>query len=866
MAELPLLFFPQASVEAPARRGGAGSGLIRPSAEVQKARHDRKFRDIADSFKDLQSSIEGMEPEQVIVLETIGEAVEGLAKAAAQVPGLEWLTEIELEDSDPCDGFQLKEEKKAGKPLTRRLYALMSNQKGMNQLLSLWAAWCEHPDEEARRNFGPFKNVFIHLKDVRRWGVQDRLAETRAVEYWQEELRYRRGMIRFEVELWCRADSARRAAAYEKLRQLIAAAGGRCISQAVVPEILYFGVLAELPAPKIKETLEVIMDETYSQILRCEEVMFFRPHAQSAFRAPKPSETQECAPRGAREKPDLEDEPVIALLDGLPLEHHHALDGRLIIDDEDDHSSRYTSPEQQQHGTAMASLIAHGDLSAAGEPLPRRIYLRPIFVPYQDDGPDRTVWEKTPDDQLLVDLVHRAVLRIKGIEGEDGAAPTVKVVNLSIGNPWQPFCRQLSPLARLLDWLSWKYKILFVVSAGNQSQNIKPAFTTTDISRAADDEVITKTLEALLDDQVHRRPFSPAEAINVLTVGALHADESTSPAGDRRVDLLRGAKLPSPLSTVSAGFNRCVIPDVLFPGGRQFYTQRLSTSAPPEFSVVWSMKAPGLFVASPGVRPGELNRTAFSRGTSNATALATRTAGRAYERLLKLVEEPGGDRLTDEYIPVILKALLAHGASWGEAGETLERIFRSTCTDWRDMLRLKTRLLGHGAVDPERALFSTDQRVVMLGWDALGNNQAHSYHVPLPPSLRAQRIKRRLTVTLAWFSPTNPWHKDYRKASLWFSPDKDPLALDNADLDAETSRRGTLQHQVFEGHKARAFDDEGVLTIKVSCAEDAGKLKEVLVPYALAVTLEIAEPTTLEIFNEIKSRIRLRVKIDPKAS
>jgi len=101
-------------------------------------------------------------------------------------------------------------------------------------------------------------------------------------------------------------------------------------------------------------------------------------------------------------------------------------------------------------------------------------------------------------------------------------------------------------------------------------------------------------------------------------------------------------------------------------------------------------------VAAPGVRPGELNRTVYSRGTSNATALATRTAGRAYERLLELVNEPGGDRLTDEYVPVISKALLVPGASWGEAGETLDRVFGAAYPDWRDMMRLKCRFLGHG--------------------------------------------------------------------------------------------------------------------------------------------------------------------------
>jgi hypothetical protein len=444
MAELPLLFFPKAILDAPVKRGGGGSPLIKPTPAQQQARHDQKFRDIADSFKDLTCSIEGMEPEQVIVLETIGEAVDNLAKAAAQVPGLEWLTEVDLEDCEPSDGFQFQEAKKAGKPLTRRLYALMSNQKGMTQLLSLWKNWCANPTEKARHNFGPFKNIFIHLKDVRRWSVKDRLAETMAVEYWQEELRYRKGMIRFEVELWCRDDDERRNAAYGTLQQLIVEAGGSCISQAVLPEILYFGVLAELPAAKIRETIKAIMDESFSQILRCEDVMFFRPHAQSAFPAPKPSDTQEYASKGPKKKPDLEDDPVIALLDGLPLEHHQTLDGRLTIDDEDDHEERYSSHEQQQHGTEMASLIAHGDFSVAAEALPRRIYVRPILIPYQDDGLDKTVWEKTPDDQLLVDLIHRAVLRIKGIDGEDGAAPTVKVVNLSFGNPWQPFYRRLT--------------------------------------------------------------------------------------------------------------------------------------------------------------------------------------------------------------------------------------------------------------------------------------------------------------------------------------------------------------------------------------------------------------------------------------
>ena len=109
--------------------------------------------------------------------------------------------------------------------------------------------------------------------------MKDRLAETRVVEYWEDSLRYQHGNIRFEVELWCRGDEARRRSAYQNLRRLITSAGGECVSQAVIPQILYYGVLVELPAARVRETIATIFDESYSQLLRCEDVMFFRPLA-----------------------------------------------------------------------------------------------------------------------------------------------------------------------------------------------------------------------------------------------------------------------------------------------------------------------------------------------------------------------------------------------------------------------------------------------------------------------------------------------------------------------------------------------------------------------------------------------------------
>ena len=80
MAEHPLLFFPKAAAESPSRRGGGGKAVKTPNAAEQQARLADRFHQIAQSFQDMHASVQVMEPEQVIVLETIGDS--GLSHAA----------------------------------------------------------------------------------------------------------------------------------------------------------------------------------------------------------------------------------------------------------------------------------------------------------------------------------------------------------------------------------------------------------------------------------------------------------------------------------------------------------------------------------------------------------------------------------------------------------------------------------------------------------------------------------------------------------------------------------------------------------------------------------------------------------------
>ena len=100
--------------------------------------------------------------------------------------------------------------------------------------------------------------------------------------------------------------------------------------------------------------------------------------------------------------------------------------------------------------------------------------------------------EGIPENCLAVDLIHRAVKRLfEGDQGEGPVAPQIKIINLSIGDRARQFTQSMSPIARLLDWLSVKYGVLFVVSAGNH-----PTTISLGVSREEFDSFQTDEFEA----------------------------------------------------------------------------------------------------------------------------------------------------------------------------------------------------------------------------------------------------------------------------------------------------------------------------------------------------------------------------------
>lgn len=839
MTEYPLLIFPTYTLDQRPPGHGRGGMPHKPGRTRQAVNIGPKFESLRSAFEGerlaFQANPQGLAPDFVLVIETRGR-IEDFHRAA-QAIGMDWLGEIDLEDLEPDDDFWLPEKTtgaRTDKRLEGRLYLGMTNQRAMSELLRLWALYCNN--EYLGHGNTKWRDLFDHAKDIRRWGALDRL-RPEVLEAWREA--GDTPSVPFRLELWFNPGGHDQEAA---LRRAIADAGGEVLAAARIGDIRFHAMKGRLPHAVVQAAIAFSEDgeeHALAALFRHNEVRYFLPEAQGVT-----SQAPDTEPGPVLELPPPSNlAPVVALLDGHPLAGHRLLDGRLRINDPDNTLSRY-QPGEMRHGTAIASLILHDELDAHAPPLSRPVYCRPILEP----DPNYSGREHVPENAFAEDRVHRAIVEMF----EGASAPMVRIVNLSVGE--EAFHDVLSPWARLIDWLAFKYKLLFCVSAGNQTDGIETGMTDAAFQALPDAKKIESTLRHLGDTLADRSLLSPGEAINALSVGAQHHDRSSIHYLANRVDLLPTATLPSPVSRLGPGYRKSVKPDILLPGGRQFYNYQGGNG---RYRINAVGQPPGQQVAAPDILgTGDLGKTTHTRGTSNATALASRAAARLYDVLETLRGLPGGERIDRDTTAPLLKALLVHGASWPE---DTEAIAHAIPVPNHRKKRAITRFVGYGMADPARVEICTAQRATVLGCGLLSQDQAHEYTFPLPVELSSSTEWRRLTITLAWLSPVNHQHRAYRMAKLSFAPPTRELALERQQADWQQVQNGTVQHEILEGDQARVFQDGDVLRIKVSAQGDTQQDFDDEVPYGLAVTLEVAEACGLPIYQRVSEKLGVAI-------
>jgi hypothetical protein len=253
------------------------------------------------------------------------------------------------------------------------------------------------------------------------------------------------------------------------------------------------------------------------------------------------------------------------------------------------------------------------------------------------------------------------------------------------------------------------------------------------------------------------------------------------------------------------------------------------------------------------------DKVMFTCGTSNSAAMISHEASRCYDVLLDVFQNAAID-LPNQYIALLIKAMLIHGAEWGALSDKYSAVLGLTTR--QSISRKLHRYFGYGKPDVERAVECAQNRVSLIGYGAVKIGEALIYDLPLPFDFSSKTC-RRLTATLAYFPPFVPTRQKYRISQLWFTIENGIKHLldSRVDVDWQTALRGTVQHEIFENDAAVVWDENAAIQIKVNCRGDADESYAGDIPFALMVSFEIKDAIDIDVYEKVAERIATKVPV-----
>jgi hypothetical protein len=804
-------------VPAPQARGNERVGFTGRSGQLSRlsGQLERAEQALRDQVV-LAESLQVADPQLVLVFEGVEERSD--LSAVARALGLEVL--VEFEDAfEPDDEVAILSAQPNDPFIRSCLHALCVNEQAMKRILVAWRAW--RRDGRAGTGLAELSNLFEHLRDVRQWGPKDRLRAIDWEDYLEHRVSDRPHLI--EVELWYRRSPQIRFEAIQQISGLVEEGGGLVLATVDDPETGYLAIKCEVPDESLRQLAAGRLDSL--RVVKSSHVLYLKVEGQGLLADIEEqvgSQFEAALPTGV---------PRVAVLDGVPVSNHPRLAGRVQVFDPDDLASASESTvELRRHGTWMTSAVVWGDIASGDAPLEGPVVVRPVLLPSVDTI-DQV--EEFHPSVLVPDLMRRVFAEL--FSGDDIG---LTIVNVSLGDPTVPFDTLMSSWARTLDALSWQYGVLVVISAGNVGRLHLLDHDSGSLIALAGADRSTAIHDAQVQGWADRRILSPAESINAITVGALHGDASNNGPYGYTFDPHDGRADVSPISRFGGGHRRAIKPDVAAPGGRAMFT-----NPPTAQTFVDAAKSSlhGVRVATPTGGEGQIV------GTSPAAALVSRQLA----RLVDLAVDVSGEELGRHQRAVAAKAMLVHGAR--HPAGLLEPDFPTAAA------------IGYGALvrDLSEGCASNEATLLFLG--ELRHRQQQDLEIPLPDGLSTRDIKR-ITATVAWLSPINWRHRQYRRAQMQLAKPTGfssiPTSLDVSD--AEASRgSSTVKHQVWELDRAIAAGVGDSLTAHVKFFGQAGGMPDEVVPYAVVLSLWVAPEAGVDVYTQVAQQVRPRVVINP---
>ncbi|MGY3913103.1 S8 family peptidase [Aeromonas piscicola] len=505
--------------------------------------------------------------------------------------------------------------------------------------------------------------------------------------------------------------------------------------------------------------------------------------------------------------------------------------------------------DQAGHGTAVAGIALYGDVEACNE----GNFWRPQFWIYNGKVMKRCpqTGNAVYNEFYLEASLTRAV--------EHFVELGCRIFNLSLGNSNAPYDgMHVRGLAYILDVLSRRHNILFVVSTGNFCGSEDPAVP---VNSWRDEYP-----EYLLSEQ--SSIIDPAPAMSVLTVGSIARHNATidtqrfpeinqlSPASENQ---------PSPFTRHGPSVKGAFKPDLVATGGNLACPMRPADGQ-------WRQVERGLGVLT--FNHEFVGNTIFKEvsGTSLAAPYITHLAG----------------RLLNEYPTSsanLLRAMLVNQAYLpNEVATTFSDDFRHAYKEDKNTLNrdVARDVAGYGAVNEGDLFRSSDNTVVLISEQAIEKDSCQFFELPLPADfLRKKRATRELTVTLAYSPAVRTTRIEYLATQISFrlvkgasldevqryfnqanKADVDTRnddATNNRDVTAQQRSRGTVQSSRWT-FKQRNPDEKWFVVVIRQDRE--WKHPDVLdeEPYALVVTVADRDNENAQLYTQIQALIAQQVE------
>lgn len=496
------------------------------------------------------------------------------------------------------------------------------------------------------------------------------------------------------------------------------------------------------------------------------------------------------------------------------------------------------------HGTAVAGVALYGDVEScvSGNFWRPQFWLFSGKILFLDPRTGEACFDEKTIEKTISDAVEYFVAEYR-----------CRIFNLSIGNINSPYDgRHIRGIAYILDVLSRRHNILFVVSTGNFCGSDEPPVPENSWRDEYPDYLMHDS-SVIID---------PATALNVLTVGSIarhnaHVDEQRYP----EINALSPASenQPSPFTRHGPSVRGAIKPELVALGGNLASPMRHANGQ-------WHQDRRGLGVLT--LNSNFVGNTLLKEasGTSFSAPYITHLAA----RLLNDYPQASAN---------LLRALLVNHANIpAECVSTFtdeQRDQYAKDHNWRELPR---EVSGYGAIDEDILYRSTENAVVILAEDVITNESHQFYELPLPASyLRAKLATRELRVTLAHSPEVRTTRLDYvatrisyrlvKGASLeevqrhFNNEDKEETETRNDDaapnrtISSQVRDKGTVQSSMWR-FRRRNPNEKWFIVITRQDRDWGTSICLEEEPYALVVTVTDRDNQEARLYSEIELRIQ----------